>query len=121
MRPDDRVRLLHIRDALLTVARFVAGRSRANLDTDDMLAFALMHAIQIVGEAASRISDETRARDGRIPWDVIVGMRHRLVHAYVDIDKDILWTTAKEAAPELLARILTLLEESGPDLAGAGQ
>lgn len=121
MPPDDRVRLFHIRDALQTIGRFVAGRSRADLDADDMLAFALMHAIQIVGEAANRISAETRARDGQIPWDVIVGMRHRLVHSYVDIDKDILWTTAKEAAPELLARILALLEESGPGPAGAGQ
>jgi len=67
MPPDDRIRLRHIRDALQTIARFVAGRSRADLDTDDMLAFALMHAIQIVGEAASRISAETRARDNGIP------------------------------------------------------
>lgn len=121
MPPDDRVRLLHMRDALQTISRFVAGRTRADLDTDDMLAFALMHAIQIVGEAANRIGAETRARDDGIPCDIIVGMRHRLVHAYVDIDKDILWTTAEAAAPALLARILPLLEEDGPELAGASQ
>ncbi len=110
MKPDDRIRLRHMADALTSVARFVSGRRRQDLDNDQMLAYALVHALQIVGEAAGRISAETRAMHPAIPWAEIIGMRHRLVHAYVDIDLDLVWTTATEAAPALLAQIAPLLD-----------
>jgi uncharacterized protein with HEPN domain len=75
-----------------------------------MLAFALVHAPQIVGEAAGKVSAETRGRRPEVPWTTLIGMRHRLVHAYFDVNLDILWTTAVEAAPALLAQIAPLLE-----------
>ena len=74
-----------------------------------MLAFALLHAVQIVGEAASKVSAEFRNQHPQIPWELITGMRHRLVHAYFDINHDILWTTATESVPELLAQVDGLL------------
>ena len=74
-----------------------------------MLVFALMHALQIVGEAAARISAETRDQRLEVPWASIIGMRHRLVHAYFDINFDILWTTAAETTPALLTQIRRLL------------
>jgi len=109
MKPDDRVRLRHIVDALDAAIRFTEGRSREDLDRDQMLAFALLHAIQIVGEAAVNITGEFREQHPQIPWALIAGMRHRLVHAYFDINHDILWTTATESVPELLAQIDRLL------------
>ena len=105
MNPDDRVRLRHIGDALKAAMRFVEGRSREDLDKDRMLAFALLHAIQIVGEAASKISVDFREQHPQIPWVLITGLRHRLVHAYFDINHDILWTTATESVPELLGQV----------------
>jgi uncharacterized protein with HEPN domain len=110
MKPDDRVRLHHIVDALNSTIRFTVGRRRDDLDKDEMLAFALVHALQIVGEAASKISIDTREQNPQIPWATIIGMRHRLVHAYVDIDLDLVWTTATEAAPALLAQVKPLLD-----------
>jgi uncharacterized protein with HEPN domain len=59
---------------------FVSGRSRRDLDTDQMLAFALVRAIEIVGEAASKVSPATRQATGDIPWPLIISMRNRLVH-----------------------------------------
>lgn len=109
MNTEDRVRLRHIVDALETTIRFTEGRCRADLDRDDMLTFALLHAIQIVGEAATKISPEARESLSQVPWAIIIGMRHRLVHAYFDVNFDILWTTATEAAPALLAHIKPLL------------
>jgi uncharacterized protein with HEPN domain len=109
MKPDDRVRLRHIADALSAAIRFTEGRSREDLDKDEMLAFALLHALQIVGEAASKLSAELRDQNRQIPWALITGMRHRLVHAYFDINHDILWTTATESVPELLAEADRLL------------
>ena len=110
MKPEDRVRLTHMADALGHAIRFVEGRGRADLDSDPMLTFALLYALQTVGEAANNISQETRDQIPQIPWPVIIGMRHRLVHAYADIDHDILWTTATEAAPTLLAQVNSVLE-----------
>jgi len=109
MKPADRVRLRHVVDALTSAIRFAEGRRREDLENDEMLTFALVYAVQIVGEAVSKVSIEFRERHPEIPWAVIIGMRHRLVHAYSDINHDILWTTVTEAAPELLAQIKPLL------------
>jgi uncharacterized protein with HEPN domain len=109
MSPEDRVRLRHIADGLDSAVRFSRARKREDLDGDEMLAFALMHALQIVGEAATRISPETRDQCPEVPWAGMIGMRHRLVHAYFDINFDILWTTASETAPALLTQIRALL------------
>jgi uncharacterized protein with HEPN domain len=81
MSPEDRVRLRHIADGLDSAVRFTSGRKREDLDGDQMLVFALMHALRIVGEAASRISGETRDQCPEVPWASMIGMRHRLVHA----------------------------------------
>jgi uncharacterized protein with HEPN domain len=106
--PDDRVRLAHIEEAIVAAMTFVEGRRRDDLEADLMLRFALVQAVQIVGEAARNISNETIAAAPDIPWPVIVGMRNRLVHAYFDINQDILWTTVTEALPALLAKIRVL-------------
>jgi uncharacterized protein with HEPN domain len=111
MTPDDIVRLRHIVDALSAIIRFTAGRDRRDIDIDQMLSFAVLHAIQIVGEAAAKISPETRQRHSQVPWALIIGMRNRLVHAYFDVNHDILWTTATEAVPELLAQVTALLQD----------
>ena len=87
---------------------FVDGRKRADLDTDLKLQFALVQAVQIVGEAARNVSSGAMAAAPDIPWQVIVGMRNRLVHAYFDINPDILWTTVTDALPRLLPQIKLL-------------
>ncbi|MGH6680411.1 MAG: HepT-like ribonuclease domain-containing protein [Bradyrhizobium sp.] len=97
-------------EALESVARFTEGRGQGDLDTDTQLIFALLYAIQVVGEAADKISQETRAAHPEIPWPAIIGMRHRLVHAYANIDHDILWTTVTEAAPRLPVEVRKALE-----------
>jgi uncharacterized protein with HEPN domain len=74
MRPDDRVRLRHIADALSAAIRFTEGRSREDLDKDEMLAFALVHAILIVGEAAGKVTAELRDQHPQVPWALITGM-----------------------------------------------
>ena len=71
MKPDDRVRLRHIVDALSAAIRFTERRSREDLDRDQMLAFAVLHAIQIVGEAAGKISAEFRDQHPQILWALI--------------------------------------------------
>jgi len=108
---DHRVRLRHMADALNAALAFAKGRKREDLDTDAMLLFALVHAITIAGEAANRVTPESRAEVPDLPWASIIGMRNRLVYAYFDIDRDILWTTVTQAVPPLAARLRFLLGE----------
>ena len=105
MQAEDVVRIRHMIEAAESALAFAQGRARADLDTDKMLQFALVQAVQIVGEAASKVSAEGRAELPDVPWAVITGMRNRLVHAYFEINQDILWTTVQQALPDLLAQL----------------
>lgn len=92
-------------EAIEQALSFVQGRERASLDDDVMLLFALTRAVEIVGEAAAGVTAAGRSELSEVPWRSIVGMRNRLVHAYFDVDRDILWTTVTEALPPLLAQL----------------
>jgi uncharacterized protein with HEPN domain len=102
MNEDDLIRLQHMLDAAQRAKTFVRNRRRSDLLDDDMLTFALMKAIEIIGEAASNISKETRDQLSQFEWDKIIGMRHRLIHAYYLIDLDVLWDTAQKNIPDLI-------------------
>jgi uncharacterized protein with HEPN domain len=91
---------------------FIAGRRRIDLDSDRMLLFALVRAIEIIGEAASKLSPEARTAMPSVPWVNVVAMRHRLIHAYFDIDRTILWKTAMEEIPPLLSVLRAALKEA---------
>jgi uncharacterized protein with HEPN domain len=73
-----------------------------------MLLFALVRAIEVVGEAASKISEETRATHTGIPWRAIIGMRNRLIHAYFDINTAIVWQPVTQEIPALLPQLRAL-------------
>jgi uncharacterized protein with HEPN domain len=108
MRRDDVIRLRHMLDAAREAITFAQGRNRSDLDTDRQLALSLVKEVEIIGEAAYQVSQATRARASRIPWEDIIGMRHRLVHAYFDINLDILWKTVQEDLPSLIAALESL-------------
>ena len=109
MSPDDVIRLRHMAEAAESALRFCQGRTRADLDTDDMLRFALTRAVEIIGEAANKVSIDARTQIPGIAWPAIVGMRNRLVHAYFDVDGEILWTTVSERLPSLLRELNVIL------------
>ena len=81
MRPEDRVRIAHMIEAAQNAIEFAAGRDRVDLDSDRMLLFALVRAIEIIGEAASKLSPTARSEESQIPWELMVSMRNRLIHA----------------------------------------
>lgn len=102
MRAEDRIRVLHMVEASQTAMRFVSGRKRIDLQTDQMLLFAVVRAIEVLGEAANKVSEDVRTANTDIPWKGIVGMRNRLIHAYFDIDTDMVWETVQVEIPAIL-------------------
>lgn len=112
----DEIRIRHMVDAASEAMAFVRARAREDLDRDRQLALSLVKLIEIVGEAAATVTEETRRRAPAIPWRSIVGMRHRLVHGYFEIDLDRVWDTVIDDLPALLPQLESLLETLGqPD------
>lgn len=111
MPPEDIVRLRHMLEAINDTNVFVQGRSRSELDSNKMLLFALVRCIEVLGEAAGRISEPTRTCFPAIPWAAMTGMRNRLVHAYFDIDTEIVWKTVTIELPALAGQLRTLLNQ----------
>ncbi len=109
---DDLTRLRHMLDAGNDAIRFAVGRQRADLDTDRMLLLSLLKCIEIVGEAASRVSSETQAGLAKLPWPDIIGMRHRLIHAYYDVDHDLVWDTVEQDLPGLIDALRECLPDT---------
>jgi len=99
-------------DAANEIQQYVLSSSRKELNRDRMLVHSLVHLIEIIGEAASQVSDELREQCPDIPWSVIIGMRNRLIHAYFSINLDILWSTSTEDIPPLIMEIKKLLSEA---------
>ncbi len=99
---DDRVRLRHMLDYGREALTLTMGKQRADLESDHVLALALTRLLEIVGEAANRVSQETQSKCPQIPWRQIVGLRHRLVHGYDAVDEDILWDIVEQDLPPLI-------------------
>jgi uncharacterized protein with HEPN domain len=97
-------------EAAQAAMQFVANRQSGDLKTDQMLLFAVVRAIEVMGEAANKVSDEVRTANPQIPWKAIVGMRNRLVHAYFDVDTDMVWKTLQAEIPAVLAHLKQLTQ-----------
>jgi len=110
MRKDDAIRLRHMLDAAREAVSFAEGRTRFDLDRDRMLVLSLVKDIEIIGEAAYQVSASSREQLPTLPWEDIIGMRHRLVHAYFDINLDILWKTVQADLPPLIKILEQALE-----------
>jgi uncharacterized protein with HEPN domain len=99
-------------DAAREALSFVRGRAKDDLRTNRMLALSLIKEIEIIGEAASRVSPELKSTLRSIPWADIVSMRNRLIHAYFEVDFDILWDTVSFALGPLILQLETALERA---------
>ena len=83
--------------------------SRASYDADENLRFALIHLVQVIGEAARHVSREFAASHAEIPWENIIGMRHKVVHDYLGVDEDIVWQVVTEDLPNLVEALEPLV------------
>ena len=108
---EDKVRLQHMLDAASEIQQYVQSSTREDLNRDRKLVHSLVHLIEIIGEAATQVSKELSENSPEVPWSVIIGMRHRLIHAYFSINLNILWSTSTEDIPPLITELKKLLGE----------
>jgi uncharacterized protein with HEPN domain len=110
MLPDDRIRLQHMLDAAQEAITFANGLDQKGFVNDRMRLLSVVKSIEIIGEAATKVSPTLKQQANQIPWDDIKGMRNRLIHAYFDINMDVVWQTVKTDLPALIPQLKKLLE-----------
>ena len=98
---NDAVRLRHMLDHAQEAISMVRERKLQDLAQDRILELALVKLIEIIGEAASRVSTEGQREYPSIPWPEIIGMRNRLIHGYDQVDLNVLWDTIEFDLPPL--------------------
>ena len=84
---------------------------KSSFDDDENLQLALAHLIQTIGEAAREVPADVRAAHPEIPWKRIMGMRHKIVHDYMEIDEDVVWIVATKHLPTLVEQLAPLVPE----------
>ena len=105
MNEREEVWLRHMLDAGREALAFMQGRTSQDLTDDRMFFLAMVKELEIIGEAAGRISEETRQELPEIPWSMVVAMRNRLVHAYEAISHPLVWSALSVHLPELIAAL----------------
>lgn len=103
--------MLHIKQAIDNINQFLNGKSAEDFLTDQMLYFAIVKNLEIIGEAAYMLTLEFREAHAETDWKDIIHMRHILVHGYYQIDSRIVWATIKNDLPTLKSHIDIYLEE----------
>ena len=109
--PEDLEPFGHILEVSGWVLSIVEGRTLSDLDSDLQFFLSLCRAIEVLGEAANRVSDATQRETPEIAWRRIIGMRNHLAHKYDDVSYEILWRAAQEHVPDLIADLRRLLPD----------
>jgi len=104
--------LQDILDAIERVERY-AARGRNAFNSDELIQTWIVHHIEIIGEAATRLDRDFRDAHPEIPWPQVIAMRNVLIHEYFGIDLDEVWSTVERDLPDLKAKIQLLLQGLG--------
>ena len=100
-----------ILDALRKSRAFAAGMSMNQFSEDEKTVFAVIRALEVVGEASKQIPHHVRRRHQEVPWRQMAGMRDKLIHHYFGVDLAVLWKTIQEDVPALLPIIQNVISE----------
>lgn len=109
MHKDDWVYVGHMLDMGQKALDLTQGVTRAEYDQDETLRLALTHLVQVIGEAAQRVDLDFRKDHPELPWHEIIGMRHRIVHDYLNVDEDIIWEVVHQDLPPLVVALKRII------------
>lgn len=112
----DAARLFDMLQAARAALRYTAGKTREEYEQQDLVRHAVERNLEIIGEAARRLSTNFRDEHAQIPWRAIMATRHILAHEYDEVDNDIVWRIVNDHIPELVRQLGTLVG----DAAGEG-
>ncbi len=105
----DLVYVGHMLDMARKAVAKTRSLSRDAYDADENLRLALIHLVQVIGEAARQVSRDFTGAHPEIPWENIIGMRHKVVHDYLGVDEDIVWQVVTDDLPRLVAALESLV------------
>lgn len=111
-RKDDQVSLKDMLSHAEESIEILGNTSREELAENRVIQLALTRLMEIVGEAANRVSQETQQEHPKIPWPQIIGMRNRLVHGYDVVDYDLLWDTVTNDLPSLIITLKEIVRDN---------
>lgn len=107
----DEARLKHILDAISEIESYTRGIAFEEFAQNSMMKFATIKQLEIIGEAANRISDELKGKYSEIEWRKIVGLRNILIHEYFGVDENVVWGIITKDIPELKNQANHILAE----------
>ena len=110
---DDGLYLQHMRERCGRIARFIAPGKAAFLESEE-IQDAVIRNIEVIGEAAKRVSSETRSQLSQLDWKRICGMRDVLIHDYIGVDLEEVWNVAVSRIPELQDALEEFLSRGDP-------
>jgi uncharacterized protein with HEPN domain len=96
-------------DASRKAIAFIEHSDRHDLETDDLLSFGVVRALEIIGEAAKQVSDDLKNEYPEVNWIETAATRNRLIHGYFDVDLDIVWSILKKDLPQLIKQLEAIL------------
>ena len=111
MESRDAIRFRHMLDSASAILHFIEGRTRKQLNTDRMFSNAVVRELEVLGEAANNISKKTQKLFPEVPWKQIIGMRNTLIHAYFDVDYDIIWETVNNDLPSFYHQLKKIVSD----------
>lgn len=110
----DRTSIDHLEDILDAAEKaqaFVEGTTYEAFVNDDKAVFAVIRALEVIGEATKRLSETLRDEYPQVPWSSMAGMRDKLIHDYGNVDRRLVWRTVQEELPEAQQQLRTIVEE----------
>ncbi|HCE44754.1 MAG TPA: hypothetical protein DET40_14525 [Lentisphaeria bacterium] len=99
-------------DSAREIVEISKEKTREDLEKERLLNLALVRLLEIIGEAAVKVSSETKVNHPEIEWQQIIGLRNRLIHGYDSIDFDIMWTIVCQDIPFLVSMMEKISKDS---------
>ena len=101
----NKLRLNHILEATRHIAEFLVNVSKDEFESDYEKQSAVIRQIEIIGEAASKLSREFTDSKKQVDWPRVIGMRHKMIHDYFEVEVSIVWETIQNDVPKLRNQI----------------